>query len=234
MNNYIDYTNLDNKATLRDIETLCDEAQKYHFASVCVHPYYIRLVKELLNNSTVLLGSVIGYPYGLNTKEVKVYEAIDAVERGVDEIDMIINISALKNKDYDYIKEEIEEVRDAIDGKVLKVSIDANILTEDEIIKVVDILNETYVNFIKINNYSIDIINLINKHKNEVLEISVADIKNIDEIDNLISIGISRIEITKEVNLMENKNCKCHETCDCGCQEGRECTCEECNCEEEK
>ena len=134
LNKYIDHTNLKNTATLKDIEKLCNEAIKYKFASVCIYPYYVPLAKKLLKDTNVEVCTVIGFPTGESTKEVKVYEAIDAVEKGANEIDMVINISALKNKDYDYVKEEIEEVRDAIDGKVLKVIIETCLLTEKEII----------------------------------------------------------------------------------------------------
>lgn len=135
LNNYIDHTNLKNTATLKDIEKLCNEAIKYHFASVCVYPYYVPLAKKLLDKTSVAVCTVIGFPMGENTKETKVFEAINAIENGADEIDMVINVSALKNKDYDYIKEEIEEIRDAIDGKVLKVIIETCLLTEKEIAK---------------------------------------------------------------------------------------------------
>ena len=149
LNSYIDYTNLKNTATKEDIEKLCKEAMEYHFASVCVSPYYVEYAKELLEGSNVQVCTVIGFPLGFSTTQVKSYEAIDATENGADEIDMVINISALKNKDYDYIKEEIEEVRDSIDGKVLKVIIETCLLTDEEIIKMTEICNETYVNFIK-------------------------------------------------------------------------------------
>ena len=149
MNSYIDSTNLKMDATMKDIEDLCHEAIKYHFASVCVHPYYVPFAKKLLEGSNVLVDTVVGFPLGMNTKEVKAYEAIEAVNEGADEIDMVINIGALKDKDYDYVKEEIEEIRDAIDGKTLKVIIETSLLTEEEIIKMTQICNETFVHFIK-------------------------------------------------------------------------------------
>ena len=98
LNNYIDHTNLKVIATKSDIEKLCEEAIKYHFASVCVSPYYVNLAKTLLKNSTVSVCTVIGFPNGYNTKEAKVFEAINAIENGADEIDMVINLEALKNK----------------------------------------------------------------------------------------------------------------------------------------
>ena len=113
LNKYIDHTNLKADATIRDIEKLCDEAVKYKFASVCVSPYYVPLAHELLENSNVNVCTVIGFPLGQNTTSTKAYEAIEAINNGADEIDMVINIAALKNEDYDYVKEEIEEIMDS-------------------------------------------------------------------------------------------------------------------------
>ena len=175
LNKYIDHTNLKNTATLKDIENLCNEAIKYKFASVCVYPYYVPLVSKLLKGSNVEVCTVIGFPSGMTSKETKVYEAIDAVEKGATEIDMVINIAALKNKDYDYVKEEIEEIRDAVDGKVLKVIIETCLLTKDEIIKMTEICNETFVNFIKtstgFSEYGarVEDVKLISEHKSDVL-----------------------------------------------------------------
>ena len=123
LSSYIDYTNLSKTATVDDIIKLCEDALKYHFQAVCVAPYYVKAVSEYLKGSTVSVCTVVGFPNGYQTKEVKQYEAIDAVHNGADEIDMVININALKNKDYEYIKDEIELIRDSIDGKTLKVII---------------------------------------------------------------------------------------------------------------
>jgi len=96
---YIDYTNLKPDATIEDITQLCEEAKIYHTQSVCVNPYYVSLAKELLEGTTTTVTTVIGFPLGANKTRVKEMEAIVALEDGADEIDMVINISALKNKD---------------------------------------------------------------------------------------------------------------------------------------
>ena len=114
---YIDYTNLKANATKEDIKNLCNEAMEYHFASVCVNPCYVELAKELLDGSTVNVGTVIGFPLGANTIRVKEMEALIAVEDGADEIDMVINIGAVKNGDYEYVRNEIEDIMAAVDGK---------------------------------------------------------------------------------------------------------------------
>ena len=145
LSRYIDHTNLKLDATLKDIEKLCNEALEYGFASVCVHPYYVPLASKLLKNSSIAVCTVVGFPLGCNTMSVKEYEAIDAINNGAAEIDMVINLAALKNKDYDYIKKEIETVRDSIGGHVLKVIIETCYLNEDEIIKLTEICNDTFV-----------------------------------------------------------------------------------------
>ena len=222
LNKYIDHTNLKNTATLKDIEKLCNEAIKYKFASVCVYPYYITLCKSLLKDTNVSVCTVIGFPSGMSTRETKVYEAIDAVEKGADEIDMVINIAALKNKDYDYIKEEIEDIRDAIDGKVLKVIIETCLLTKEEIIKMTEICNETFVNFIKtstgFSEYGarVEDVELINKYKNDVLEIKASGgIRDFHTLEDMINAGATRIGTSSGVKIME-------------------CDCDDCKCKEEK
>ena len=211
LNKYIEHTNLKNTATLKNIEKLCNEAIKYNFAAVCVYPYYVRLAKELLKDTNIEVCTVVGFPTGLSTREAKVYEAIDAISKGADGIDMVINISALKNKDYEYIKEEIEEIRDAIDGKTLKVIVETNLLTDKEIIKMTEICNETYVNYIKTctgfnGGVSIDQVDIINKHKNELLEIKASGgIKNKEFLEELIDNGVSRIGTSSGTMIMEEK-----------------------------
>lgn len=212
LNNYIDHTNLKATATLRDIEKLCDEAINYHFTSVCVHPYYVSLASELLKDTNVNVGTVIGFPLGNNTKEVKAYEAIDAVNNGADEIDMVVNIAAIKNKDYEYVKEEIEEIRDSIDGKILKVIIETCYLTSDEIIEMTKICNETFVNFIKtstgfgIYGARVEDVELINQYKNEILEIKASGgIKDLDTVEAMIKAGATRIGTSSGVDIMKEE-----------------------------
>ena len=219
LSSYIDYTNLSKTATVEDIITLCEEAKKYHFASVCVYPYYVKAVSEYLKGSTVSVCTVVGFPNGAHTKDVKVYEAIDAINNGASEIDMVININALKNKDYDYVKDEIEHVRDAIDGKVLKVIIETCLLTEEEIIKMTEICNETFVHFIKTSTgfdkegAKLSDIKLINKHKNEVLEIKASGgIKTSHQALKMMEEGATRIGTSHAIDIILDKE-KEHKCC---------------------
>lgn len=219
MNSYIDYTNLKAFATTEDIKKLCDEAIKYHFNTVCVNPCYVGIAKSYLENSTVNVCTVIGFPLGANTINTKEFEAIDAVNNGADEIDMVINIGALKNKDYDYVKKEIENIRDAIDGKTLKVIIETCYLNKEEIQKMTEICNETFVNFIKTSTgfgtrgANVEDIEIINEFKNEVLEIKASGgIKTLEDAEKFINLGVTRIGTSNGVEIMK---CNCEEHCNC-------------------
>lgn len=212
INNYIDHTNLNAYATKDDIKKLCKEAKKYHFESVCVNPCYVELAKELLEDSQVKVCTVIGFPLGANPIVVKEYEAIVALENGADEFDMVINVGALKDKDYDYILEEIETIRDSIGGKVLKVIIETCYLNEEEIIKMVEICNKTFVNFIKTSTgfgtrgASLEDVKLMNEYKNEVLEIKASGgIRNYDTAIEFIEAGATRIGTSSGVKIMNKE-----------------------------
>lgn len=226
---YIDDTNLSKVATAEDIMNLCEEAKKYHFPTVCVSPYYVKAASEYLKGSTVEVCTVIGFPNGYSTKESKQYEAIDAINNGAKEIDMVININALKNKDYDYVKDEIEMIRDSIDGKVLKVIIETCLLDDEEIIKMTEICNETFVNFIKTSTgfdkkgATIHDIELIKKHKNDVLEIKASGgINTIDKALEFINMGVTRIGTSHAIDIINGKKeedeCCCHHK-KCKCKE---------------
>lgn len=224
---YIDHTNLKMDATEEDITKLCHEAIEYNFETVCVHPYYVTLAKELLKDTNIGVCTVVGFPLGMNTPKVKSFEAIEAVENGADEIDMVINVGALKDKDYNYVKSEIEEIRDSIDGKTLKVIIETSLLTKEEIIKMTEICNETFVNFIKTNTgfgsrgVNLEDVKLINEHKNEILEIKASGgIKTFKQMNELIENGVTRIGTSNSVNIVTHMNCNCEEKCDhCKCEE---------------
>ena len=226
---YIDHTNLKMDATEEDIAKLCHEAIEYNFETVCVHPYYVTLAKDLLKDTNIGICTVVGFPLGMNTPKVKSYEAIEAIENGADEIDMVINVGALKDKDYDYVKSEIEEIRDQIDGKALKVIIETSLLTEKEIIKMTEICNETFVNFIKTNTgfgsrgVTLEDVKLISEHKNEVLEIKASGgIKTFKQMNELIEAGATRIGTSHSVFIVTHMNSRCEEKCDhCKCEEDK-------------
>jgi deoxyribose-phosphate aldolase len=212
LSEFIDHTNLSKTATADDIIKLCEEAKKFHFPTVCVSPYYVKAAADYLKGTTTEVCTVIGFPNGYMTKETKQYEAIDAIHNGAKEIDMVINISALKNKDYDYVKDEIETIRDSIDGKVLKVIIETCLLTEEEIIKMTEICNETFVNFIKTSTgfdkegAKLDDVKLIMNHKNEVLEVKASGgIRNAKDAEAFIEAGATRLGTSHGIEIINEK-----------------------------
>lgn len=207
---YIDHTNLKMDATEKDIVKLCEEAIKYQFENVCVHPYYVTLAKSLLKDTNIGVCTVVGFPLGMNTPKVKSFEALEAVENGADEIDMVINVGALKDKDYDYVKKEIELVRDDIDGHILKVIIETSLLTEEEIIKMTQICNETFVHYIKTNTgfgsrgVTVEDVETINKNRNGLLEIKASGgIKTYKDANALIEAGASRLGTSNSVEIVK-------------------------------
>ena len=132
VNKLIDHTLLKAFATKSEIKALCDEAIKYDFKSVCVNPANVKYASECLQDSDVLVCTVIGFPLGANTIETKIFETVDAIINGADEIDMVINIGKAKEHDYDYIEEEIKCVVTASAGKTTKVIIETCYLTDEE------------------------------------------------------------------------------------------------------
>ena len=209
LNKYIDHTNLKMDATIDDIKKLCEEAKNYKFAAVCVNPCYVELASSLLQDTGVDVCTVVGFPLGMNKTITKEYEAIAAIEDGADEIDMVINVGALKDKDYSYVKQEIESVRDAIDGKVLKVIIETSLLTDEEIVKMTEICNETFVNFIKTSTgfgkrgASVHDIELMKNHANELLEIKASGgITSENQALELINEGATRIGTSSGVKII--------------------------------
>lgn len=228
LNKYIDYTNLNIDAESKDIADLCRKAIKYGFETVCVLPCYVSLAKEMLEGTNVNVSTVISYPSGMSTPKTKAYEAIDAMEMGADEIGMFINLGAVKDKDYDYVKSEIEEVRDSIDGKTLKVIVVSHKLDKEELIKVTEICNDTFVNYIEIYNNkkhtedSFKDIKIVNEHKSDVLEIKVSgSIKEEKEILELIEMGATRVGISKISKLIKEE------------KEEHKCNCKNCDCKED-
>ena len=148
----IDHTLLKPDATKDDVKRLCEEAKKYGFWSVCVNPTYVSLATDILGDSDVKVCSVVGFPLGANTPEVKALEAERAVDDGASEIDMVINVGALKSRDYESVKEDIRKVVESAKARkdtVVKVIIEAGLLTEDEKVLACRLVKESGADFVK-------------------------------------------------------------------------------------
>lgn len=148
-NQYIDHTVLLADTPKEKIIQLCEEAKKFQFKSVCVNTYYAKLCSELLQGSDVKVCCVVGFPLGSCTTATKAFETKEAIENGATEIDMVMNISALKNKDYDYVLKDIEAVVKAAGGNVVKVILENCLLTKAEIIKACEICVNAKAHFVK-------------------------------------------------------------------------------------
>jgi deoxyribose-phosphate aldolase len=147
---YIDHTILKPNVLKADVVKVCDEAKEHGFFSVCVNPYYVKLVADELKGSDVKVTSVIGFPLGSNTSEIKALETKRSIADGANEIDMVINVSALKDKEYEYVLNDIKTVVDALEGKaILKVILETCLLTEEEKIKGCELSVEAGAHFVK-------------------------------------------------------------------------------------
>ncbi len=150
MAKYIDHTLLKPQASLEDVRKVCDEAKKYHFASVCANPSYAKFIAEQLSGSGVTPCVVCGFPLGASTPEAKANEAADAVANGAREIDMVVNVGAIKSNNWTLVKRDIESVVKAIGGRaLLKVIIEACLLTDEEKVKVCTIAKIVGAQFVK-------------------------------------------------------------------------------------
>lgn len=150
LNSYIDHTLLKPDAKKEQIQQLCEEAREYSFASVCVNPTWVSYAKECLTDSYVKVCTVIGFPLGATTPEVKAFEAKNAINNGAEELDMVINIGALKNKDDELVEKDICAVVEAAKGKALvKVIIETCLLTDEEKVRACKLAKKAGAHFVK-------------------------------------------------------------------------------------
>lgn len=149
LNKYIDHTLLKPDASQEQIATLIEEAKKYDFASVCVNPTWVNFAAQALKATDVKVCTVIGFPLGANTPELKAFETSDAIRNGVNEIDMVINIGALKSQNFDLVEKDIRAVVEAAKGTLVKVIIETCLLTDDEKVKACQIAQKAGADFVK-------------------------------------------------------------------------------------
>lgn len=150
LNRMIDHTILKPEATEAAVQKIIDEAKEYNFFSVCINPCWVAFASEQLADTDVAVCAVIGFPLGANTPEVKAYEAADAIKNGANEVDMVINIGALKSQQYDHVRQDIQGVVDAAKGKALvKVIIETALLTDEEKVKACELAKEAGADFVK-------------------------------------------------------------------------------------
>lgn len=147
LSKYIDHTLLRSDATIEEIETLCREAKEHDFYSVCVQPHYVSTCKKILKDSEVKIACVIGFPHGSNKSETKLFESVQAKVDGADELDVVVNLSDVKNGDFEHILKEMKVIKKT--QLVVKYILETCLLTEDEIRKLCKLAVESHVDFVK-------------------------------------------------------------------------------------
>lgn len=208
----IDHTILKPIAQRADIERVCAEARKYGFCSVCINPVWVAYAKQLLKGSDVKVCTVIGFPLGANTSAVKAYETKDALNNGADEIDMVINIGALKDKDYDTVLADIQAVRQACQGHTLKVIIETSQLTDDEKVKACEISAQAGAAFVKTSTgftgggaTAADVA-LMKKSIPAHMQVKASGgVRTREDFDAMVSAGATRIGASSGVKIVEGK-----------------------------
>lgn len=149
LNKYIDHTLLKPDASQEQIETLIEEAKKYDFASVCVNPTWVSFAAQALKATDVKVCTVIGFPLGANTPELKAFETSDAIQNGANEVDMVINIGALKSRNFDLVERDIRAVVEAAKGTLVKLIIETCLLTDDEKVRACQLAQKAGADFVK-------------------------------------------------------------------------------------
>lgn len=212
----VDHTLLKQEATWEDIKAICDDGMLYNTASVCIPPSYVRKAVEYIirSNSNLKVCTVIGFPNGYNTTQVKCFETADAIENGADEIDMVINIGWVKDKRYEDILEEIIQVKEACQGKVLKVIIETCLLTEEEKIELCKIVSVAGADYIKTSTgfsksgATFEDVSLMDKYVASTVKIKAAGgISSIDDAEKFIELGASRLGTSRIVKIVKETDC---------------------------
>ena len=204
-----DHTLLLQTSTWEKIREICDDALKYHTASVCIPPCYVKQAAEYLGGR-IPVCTVIGFPNGNHTTACKVFETKDAVANGADEIDMVINVGMLKAGDYEYVLNEIREIRDVCQGKILKVIIETCLLTDEEKIKMCEIVTASGADFIKTSTgfstagATFADIELFAQHIGEGVRMKAAGgISSIADAEKFMDLGASRLGTSRIVKLVK-------------------------------
>lgn len=205
----VDHTLLSPSATREEICALIDDGIKYQTASVCIPPYYVKEAAEYAKGR-VKICTVIGFPNGYSTKESKCFETADAVANGADEIDMVICIAALKDQKYDEIEEEIRAVKAACNGCILKVIIETCLLTDEEKIKMCEIVTKAGADFIKTSTgfskagATPEDVKLMKEHVGEGVKVKAAGgIRNLDDAEEFLRIGADRLGTSRVVKCIK-------------------------------
>lgn len=210
--NKVDHTLLTQTATWEEIREILDDAMKYHTASACIPAAYVKQAAEYVQGRLPIC-TVIGFPNGYHTTAVKVFETKDAVANGASEIDMVINIGFLKDKRYEEIEEEIRQVHVACEGRILKVIIETCLLTEEEKIKMCEIVTKAGAEFIKTSTgfstggATFEDVELMRKHVGANVKVKAAGgIASFADAEKFVELGADRLGTSRLIKIMKAEN----------------------------
>ncbi len=207
---YVDHTLLTQTATWEEIRQILDDAVKYGAASACIPAAYVKQAAEYVEGKLPIC-TVIGFPNGYHTTAVKVFETKDAIANGAEEIDMVINVGFLKDKRYQEIEDEIHQIHEACDGKILKVIIETCLLTDEEKVKMCEIVTKAGAEFIKTSTgfstagATFKDVELMKKHIGENVKVKAAGgISSFDDAKEFIRLGAERLGTSRLIKIMKN------------------------------
>jgi deoxyribose-phosphate aldolase len=209
---YIDHTILKPTTTLADIEKVCDEAMQFQFAAVCVPPYFVRDAKQIVEQSTVKVATVIGFPFGYSHYKAKVAEIKMAIDDGADELDVVMNIAAFKSNDMAYLESEIKKISKLVSDniRVLKLIIESGILTEEEIIKCCELYKHYPIDYLKTSTgyaekgATVEAVKTIRKHLPLYFGIKASGgIKSFEFARQLLDAGATRLGCSASVAIVQ-------------------------------
>lgn len=212
-NKYIDHTLLKQNATSAQIIELCKEAKEFDFMSVCINPDFVALAAQELKGTDVAVCTVIGFPLGANTQATKVFETTDAIKNGATEIDMVINVSDLKDQAYDKIQSEIAAIKEATGEYVLKVILETCLLSNDEIVKASELAMAAGADFVKTSTgfstggATLEAVSLMRQTVGDKLGVKASGgVRSPEDFKAMIEAGASRIGTSSGVSLMADES----------------------------
>ena len=206
----VDHTLLGQSATWADIRQILDDAMKYGTASACIPAAYVKQAAEYVQGKLAIC-TVIGFPNGYNTTAVKVFETKDAIANGAQEIDMVINIGFLKDKRYQEVEDEIRQIHEACEGRILKVIIETCLLSEEEKIKMCELVTNAGAEYIKTSTgfstagATFEDVALMRKHIGPQVKVKAAGgISSFDDAEKFMSLGADRLGTSRLIKIMKN------------------------------
>lgn len=214
-NKMIDHTVLKADTPKETVKRIFDEAIEYGFASVCINPCHVKYAADYLKDSDVKVCTVIGFPLGATTSATKAFETSEAVNSGADEIDMVMNIGALKDKDYDYVCDDIKAVVDAANGKTVKVILETCLLTKEEIIKACKLCQKAGADFVKTSTgfstrgATIEDVEIMKATVGDTMKVKAAGgVRTYDDMVKIVAAGADRIGTSAGCSLVQGKESK--------------------------